>query len=294
MTERSLAQRYLELVKRAVLNELYPELEAQLLYTVLLGAYEQRLDLAAWWQARDDATLREAIDRAKRRGETIYLQPPNATSWDEGSKALRNYTEYAHSMVGRARLNHLQHCVESVIEEGIPGDLLEAGVWRGGSCLLMRAVLAAHGDTRRTVWAADSYRGLPASEDPRDRGYAMSASELPVLSVPIDEVREVFRRYDLLDEQVRFIEGYFEASLADAPVDTLALLRIDADLYRSTRAVLDALYDRVAPGGWIVVDDYGVLPPCREAVDEFRRQRGIEVPLEWIDDYGVAWRRDAA
>jgi O-methyltransferase len=83
--------------------------------------------------------------------------------------------------------------------------------------------------------------------------------------------------------------GWFEQSLKTFPATTLALLRIDADLYGSTIAVLTELYDRVAAGGYVIVDDYGALPACRLAVDDFRRSRAIHDPIVEIDYTGIYW-----
>ena len=286
----TIQQRYLELIKSAILNELYPELEAQLLYTVLCAAHDQKVNLDLFWQAREDGSLRDAIARSKLDGETIHLRlAPGHVR--RGQPDLRNYTEYAHSMVGRRRLDHLQQCVEQILRDNVAGDLLEAGVWRGGCCLLMRAVLAAHGITNRVVWAADSFAGVPKSSHANDLDYPLDASVMPVLSVDQATVTEIMRRYDLFDEQVRLLSGWFDETLPSANIEQLALLRIDADLYSSTDTVLHALYLKLQPGGWIIIDDYGILPPCREAVDAFRLQHNIHTPLQVIDDHAVAWRK---
>ena len=119
----------------------------------------------------------------------------------------------------------------------------------------------------------------------------MDASRLPFLSVSIDEVRDAFKRFSLLDEQVRFVKGWFSTSLKKVSSEKLAILRIDADLYESTMDVLHALYDKVSSGGWVIIDDYSILPPCRAAVDEFRAAHGIDSPIETIDAHAVCWRR---
>jgi O-methyltransferase len=173
-----------------------------------------------------------------------------------------------------------------------PGDLIETGVWRGGASILMRGVLAAHGDTSRTVWLADSFAGLPppdAETYPADANIDMSANA--ELAVSLDEVAANFRRYGLLDEQVRFLKGWFRDTLPEAPTDRLAVLRLDGDLYESTWVALTSLYPKLSPGGYVIVDDYGAMPVCRLAVDDYQREQGIEEPLDEIDWTGVFWRR---
>ena len=91
---------------------------------------------------------------------------------------------------------------------------------------------------------------------------------------------------------MRFLPGLFADTLPDAPIGRIALLRLDADLYSSTMDGLEALYDKVASGGFVIVDDYWALPSCREAVDEFRARRGIAAPIERINWTVIHWRKD--
>lgn len=213
---------------------------------------------------------------------------------------IRHYApQRAITMLPRARLDHLQACVEDVLRRGVPGDLLEAGVWRGGAVAWMRAVLAVHGVTDRVVWGADSFEGLPepdAARFPREaaayRGPVLREA-LQHLAVDLDQVKANIARYGLLDAQVRLLPGWFGESLPRAPVQRLAVLRVDCDFHRSTRDVLDHLYDKVSPGGHVIVDDYGEdeWTHCRQAVDEFRAERGITEPLRPVDARCHAWQR---
>ena len=92
---------------------------------------------------------------------------------------------------------------------------------------------------------------------------------------------------------MRFLEGWFADTLPSAPIERLAILRLDGDMYGSTMEALTSLYDKVSPGGFIVIDDYGAVEGCQVAVDEFRSRRGVTEPLEHIDWGGVLWRRTA-
>lgn len=197
----------------------------------------------------------------------------------------------AHTMVGMLRLDHLQRCCQTVLGEQVPGDFMECGVWRGGASILMRGVLAAHGDESRRVFLADSFHGLPppdADAFPQDAGDTLFTKD--ALRVSQAQVREHFDRYGLLDERVRFIEGWFKDTLPTAPVERIAVLRLDGDMYESTWQALEALYPKVTPGGFVVIDDYGAIPACKAAVHDFRAARGITAPMETIDWTGVAWR----
>jgi O-methyltransferase len=171
-----------------------------------------------------------------------------------------------------------------VLAEGVPGDLVETGVWRGGTTIFMRAILKVHGVDDRTVWVADSFAGLPrpnAVRYPRDEGDKLHT--FPHLAVSLERVRENFRRYGLLDEQVRFLEGWFR--------DTLPVLRLDGDLYESTMQALECLYDKLSVGGYVIIDDYGNVAGCRQAVHDFRTARALKDPIRPIDWAGAYWRR---
>jgi hypothetical protein len=94
----------------------------------------------------------------------------------------------------------------------------------------------------------------------------------------------------MLDRQVRFLEGWFKDTLPTAPIGQIAVLRLDGDMYESTIQALEALYERVSPGGFVIIDDY-FLGPCRQAVTDFRSRTGIIDSIIDIDGKGVFWRK---
>lgn len=198
------------------------------------------------------------------------------------------------TMIGMQRLTSLQECVETVLTDDVPGDLVECGVWRGGASVLMRAVLAAYGDETRRVWLADSFAGVPAPDvanykaDKGDKLYLAA----PILAVSEKEVKASFERYGLLDDQVRFLPGWFKDTLHNAPIERIAILRLDGDLYESTIQALDALYSRLSPGGFCIIDDYHAIEACRRAVTDFRAQHGVSEEIIEIDGTGVLWRKE--
>lgn len=200
------------------------------------------------------------------------------------------FPHYGETMLGPPRMENLEYCVRTVLEEGVTGDLIETGVWRGGACIFMRAILAAYGVSDRTVFVADSFRGLPPPDldNPEDRGSRFHHQR--DLRVDIESVRENFRKYDLLDEQVVFLEGWFADTLPDARIDHLAVLRLDGDMYGSTMDSLENLYPKLVPGGFVIVDDYR-LGPCRAAVTEYRESQGIEDEILAVDWTGIYWRK---
>lgn len=197
----------------------------------------------------------------------------------------------AHSMLSMQRLNNIQLAVETIIKENVPGDLIETGVWRGGACILMRAILKVNGDNQRRVFVADSFAGLPkpnAGLYPSDKGDEHHFHEF--LAVSKEEVEENFRKYELLDNQVVFLKGWFKDTLPTAPFNKLSVMRLDGDMYESTMDALTNLYHKLSIGGFCIIDDYA-LPGCHAAVDDFRKTHQITEPLIEIDHSGRFWRK---
>ena len=205
-----------------------------------------------------------------------------------------DWSPMAHTMIGRKRLDNLQNCIQHVLVNRIPGDFIETGVWRGGATIFMRAMLKAWGDTSRIVWVADSFEGLPEPDGlnyPKDRGDTHHTySEL---AVSLQTVQENFRKYALLDDQVRFLKGWFKDTLPTAPIEKLAILRLDGDMYESTMDGLKNLYAKLSRGGFLIVDDYGAVPACKDAVHDFRRDNKISEEIIEIDWGGVYWQKQA-
>ena len=143
------------------------------------------------------------------------------------------------------------------------------------------------------VWAADSFEGVPPPAYPQDAGFNFSREVFPFLAVSFEQVCELFRKYDLLDEQVKFLKGWFRDTLHTAPIERLAMLRLDGDLYESTIEALKALYRKVSDGGFVIVDDYHSCPPCKRAVEDFRSAHHITDALIQIDNQSVFWRKHA-
>lgn len=208
---------------------------------------------------------------------------------DEGMSAPPE----AETMIGMRGLNQLHDAVREILRSGIPGDLMETGVWRGGACIFMRGALKAYGDTSRRVWVADSFQGVPRANPndyPADTGGDNFWQESATLAITEAEVRANFAKYRLLDDQVQFLPGWFKDTLPTAPVQQLALLRLDGDLYESTMQALTALYPKLSPGGYVIVDDYR-LDGCRKAIEDYRRAHGIIAPVETPRDGFPFWRR---
>ena len=262
---------YLDLMKKCLMNLIYPETERQELVKSQHFVKRKILDILV---ARQMYIVRHASFNLQRRLEG------------------RDWSKIAHTMIGNSRLDNLQYCVEDVILKSIPGDFIETGVWRGGATIFMRAILKSFGITDRKVWVADSFEGLPA---PNAKKYPADAGDKhhtkTELAVSLDQVKSNFEKYDLLDEQVCFLKGWFSDTLPSAPIDKLSVIRLDGDMYESTMDALIALYPKLSVGGYVIVDDYEAVRGCKKAIHDFRDAHEIKdemIPIDWA---AVYWQR---
>jgi O-methyltransferase len=290
-----------------ILNKIAESGQAQVPQLALIGASMTAL------ATRQDEAFRAMRNKLTPHGGTgggadLYLdlleaaltgslnQDVSQAPWTKGvhdpaRRAIgHDWPASAETMIGTARMRNLRMLAQRAIAENVPGDFIETGVWRGGACIYMRGILAAAGQTSRRVFVADSFQGLPP---PDETSYPADAGDehykFQQLAITREAVEQNFRRYQLLDEQVVFLEGWFKDTLHKAPIEQLALLRLDGDMYESTMDALDALYAKVSPGGFVIVDDY-VLKPCAQAINDFREKHGITSPMHEVDGSAVWWQ----
>jgi len=281
------AQLYLDLLKGCLTRELFLDEEV---WDVL------------WWPERIGLGDPNELWATLRETPGWRLVRPNPRP-NERRQGL-DKPPTAETMVGRFRLDNVEALAVQALAEGIPGDFVETGVWRGGTVAFMRGVLAAYGDTDRRVWACDSFQGLPEPDLERfpmdvsltiDKTQNTTANVYKgMLAVTVDDVKANIARYGLLDDRVRFLEGWFSDTLPDAPIDEIALLRLDGDLYQSTIEALVHLEPKVSPGGFIIIDDYHSIDVCEQAVTDYRRDHGIDAEIHTIDWTGAWWRKAGA
>jgi O-methyltransferase len=204
----------------------------------------------------------------------------------------------AETMTSLERMYALYQAVCHVVECGIPGDLAECGVWRGGSVMLMALTLMARGRTDRTIWLYDTFDGVSAPTDVdvqemsgRKASEILAARERSqedpfwgIAARPL--VESNLRRTGYPMDRFRIIEGDVLTTLsAEAPAH-LAVLRLDTDWYQSTRHELEQLYPRLSPGGVLIVDDYGYWRGARKATDEYFQTVNARPLLNRIDYTG--------
>jgi hypothetical protein len=229
--------------------------------------------------------LRELALKLLRRRSVLLVEerPFDATKRCEG----RDWPLFGYTMAGRRRLDNVQACIEDVLKKNVPGDFIETGAWRGGTTIFMRAMLKARGVTNRKVWVADSFNGLPGPKCEDDGG---DLSHLKYLHVPLERVKSNFAKFGLLDRQVEFLAGWFCDTLPRAPIQKLAVLRLDGDIYSSTMDSLQHLYHRVSKGGYVIIDDFHSWPSCRKAVTDFLSQNGVKPQIKTIDWSGAYFK----
>ncbi|MCE9649750.1 MAG: TylF/MycF family methyltransferase [Parvibaculum sp.] len=205
--------------------------------------------------------------------------------WDWPTKAF--------TMIGRKRLANFRMLIERVLREGVPGDIIETGVWRGGASIMAAAVMTAHDVRDRKIIVADSFEGLPPPDEafPADSGSDLH--EFQELAVSMEEVAGNFQKFDLLSDQVVFLKGWFRDTMPRVPSERLAIMRLDGDMYESTIDPLRHLYDKLSVGGWVIVDDYELFAGCKAAVHDFLGQRALTPEILPIDGIGVYFQKTA-
>src|ERR1700676_2714684 len=185
----------------------------------------------------------------------------------------------SHTLVGPERIHNLYVLAQRIEKEQIPGDVVECGVYKGGTAAIL-ARIATRSKLCRTVWLFDSFQGMPETTE-KDGEQAREYIG-KVLASP-DEVRNLLQETDADLNRVRIIPGMFHDTFPSAQIPRIALLNIDADWYESVKLCLEKFYDLVVPGGFVSIDDYGHWQGCREAVDAFFKERDISFGLHAVD-----------
>lgn len=185
------------------------------------------------------------------------------------------------TMLATHRARNLIEFAREVEREGIPGSIVDCGVWNGGSTVLM-----AIGAPNREIWALDSFEGMPRpgprDPDARPEWEGMIRGSEASLS-------DGFDRYIGDTSRLHVVKGWFQDTLPGAldGVDEIAILHVDADWYESVKLVLETLYERVVPGGMVAIDDFKVWQGARDATLEFRRRENVRSPMR----EGHYWRK---
>lgn len=190
------------------------------------------------------------------------------------------------TLLTKGQLDLVEQSLLSVIERGVPGDFIEAGIWRGGVIILMRALMRVHRISDRRIFAADSFAGIPkntrALNDPVDGWRDRWAASL-------EEVKGSIERFGLLDDRIEFVPGFFADTLPKFTDEKFALMRLDSDSYDSVEESLVYLYPRLASGGIIIIDDWHLVG-CKAAVENYRARHGVHEELK-VHDGNAYWMK---
>ncbi len=254
-----------------------------------LQARVKAIESSRWWRLNPRHALRKRHAAEEDRPQDG--QPSFPMDFDEEDKQL--YRRVAlYTMTTPPRIYALVRAVEYVVARGVPGALVECGVWRGGSMMAVALTLQRLGATDRDLYLFDTFAGMtpPTDEDVRQTGeraadlLADESREADVWAVAsLDEVREAVLDVGYPHERIHFVQGPVEETLpAHAPTE-IALLRLDTDWYASTKHELVHLYPRLGRGGVLIVDDYGFWQGARQAVDEYMSENRVSLLLNRID-----------
>lgn len=226
---------------------------------------------------------------------TLTITEINALSKRDIPKHVDHWVEFkdlgnAFSMIGYQRMTNLENIIQDIIQKNVDGNLIETGVWKGGACMFMKYMLTQLNSNKK-VYVADSFQGLPK---PNPEKYIKDLGDIHhtyhFLAIEEDQVKQNFKKFNLLDENVIFLKGWFSETLPKLD-DKFCLLRLDGDMYESTMDALSNLYDKLSTGGYIIIDDYS-FPSCAAAVTDFRSKNKINEPIHWIDNSAVYWKKE--
>ena len=206
--------------------------------------------------------------------------------------AVRPYT-----MTSPERLFALIQAVRFVSSASIPGDIVECGVWRGGSMMAAARTLLSGGDTMRNLHLFDTFEGM---SPPTDRDVAIDGQTARSLLqtqdrndqqsawcvATLDDVTTNMESTGYATDLVHYVKGKVEDTIPQHAPSQIAILRLDTDWYESTRHELEQLYPRLNIGGVLIIDDYGHWAGCRQAVDEYFKNRKIPLLLSRVDYTG--------
>jgi hypothetical protein len=189
----------------------------------------------------------------------------------------------------------LYQAVKFIHANKVPGAMVECGIWRGGSSMMIALTLGALGDTSRDIYLYDTYAGMtrPEDVDIRSRDGMEQISRWQAFErdgynewthAALDEVRANMRATGYPEDKLHFVEGDVETTIPAVAPEEISVLRLDTDWYRSTRHELHHLYPKLAPGGALIIDDYGAYEGSRKATDEYFAGAASPIFLGRIDE----------
>lgn len=224
--------------------------------------------------------------------QVVPSKQPNLHPLDLGSREKGNdWTYLGYTMTGIARLINLHDLLQDAFQNKVKGDYMETGVWHGGSSIFARGVMRVYNESHRRSFVCDSFMGLPPGDRNLDQG-DLNWDNWPYLAVSSESVALHFRESGMTDSNVIFVKGFFSDTMkALSPkVQSLAVMRLDGDMYESTVDVLYHFYDKLSVGGYVIVDDWFGFP-AKTACEDFFKVHGMNVTIVPIDNLPVYWQK---
>jgi hypothetical protein len=249
------------------------------------------IESSRWWRLHPRFAVRRL--RTRHDGDAKTDPEPHAFpfDFDEADKELyRRVGEY--TMTTPPRVFGLVRAVEYVVGRGVPGAIVECGVWRGGSMMAAALTLLRLEITERELYLYDTFAGMPPPSEVDTTRSGVRAADLLAQEdedshiwaiASLSDVRAAVLSTGYPEERIHFVEGLVEETLPAAAPEEIALLRLDTDWYSSTKHELEQLYPRLAPGGVLILDDYGHWQGARRAVDEYLDEHRVTLLLNRVD-----------
>jgi O-methyltransferase len=245
--------------------------------------------------ALGNGALRARINRGLERANfELIVRPPADVLEAEFESFLARCEPY--TMTSRERMYAMFQATRHLVEADVPGDIVECGVWRGGSAMMSALTLLSLGDRDRKLWLYDTFEGMPEPGAPdvglrgEDAHAEWKRNQRGDINewcfAPLDEVRANMVATGLPPERLELVQGKVEDTIPGHTPGNISLLRLDTDWYESTYHELVHLFPLLSPGGVVILDDYGQWAGVRDAVDRYLDEQGTHLLLSRVDYAG--------
>jgi O-methyltransferase len=213
----------------------------------------------------------EVINLIKKNNEKIYLS--DIIFIMKYKKFVERDDVYSMGDIQEIQL--IEECINNIIKNNIEGDIIEAGVWKGGMAMWMKNLLNYYGDNRK-LWLFDTFGIFPESLYDKDKKIHLLTEYLFSKKYDINDVRNNFKKLNLLDDTINFVVGDFKDTVPKTDISKIAILRLDSDYYDATLIMLEKYYFKIVKGGYIIIDDYNnEYLGAKEAILFFRNKYNI-------------------
>jgi hypothetical protein len=196
-----------------------------------------------------------------------------------------------YSLAAEPEIDFIHSAIKDIYESNISGDIVEAGVWRGGMGIWMNYLIHEYSPDPRKIWLFDSYDGFPEPKHPKDRYVHPVTKILYGKNASVDQVRNNFEMFGLLTQNLCFVKGEFEKSVSYVDIPQISILHLDCDYYDPTLLMLEKYYPQMSKGAYVVINNYFYeYVNINSAIDEFRTKYNIHSPIQKLSQTYAYWR----